>query len=246
MNKDIKLVALDMDGTLLNNQLEVSPYTKKVIQQAMEKGVHVVLSTGRWLDICYPIAEELNLSTYMITSNGSEIWSADKKLLQRHLLDASVVDKMCAFADKVGIGTWLVSTEEVYLEGSRPDDLYAHEWLKMAFVSMNDNQIKQVKEELQKYGNLELSNSLPTNIEVNPEGINKASGLAWVCEKIGITMDEIMAVGDSLNDIRMIEEAGIGVAVGNAQEAVKNAADFVTDTNENDGVAKAIEKFVLK
>ncbi|MGM8364563.1 Cof-type HAD-IIB family hydrolase [Virgibacillus sp. W0181] len=245
MEKEIKLIALDMDGTLLNNQLEVSAYTEKIITKALEKDIHVVLSTGRWLEICYPIAESLNLSTYMITSNGGEIWSAEKELLQRQLLDATTLEKLWKFAETIGVGTWLVSTEKVYFEGSRPEDFSKHEWLKMAFVALNNEQKKLIYEELRNYERLELSNSLPTNIEVNPYGVNKASGLEWVCKEIGITMSEVMAVGDSLNDIRMIEKAGIGVAVENAQDAVKDAADYITDTNENDGVAKAIEKFVL-
>jgi Cof subfamily protein (haloacid dehalogenase superfamily) len=92
---------------------------------------------------------------------------------------------------------------------------------------------------------LELTNSLPTNVEANPAGVSKAAALHFLCERMGITMEEVMAVGDSLNDIKMIQASGVGVAMGNAQEAIKNVADFVTDTNNNNGVAKAIERVAL-
>jgi len=99
--------------------------------------------------------------------------------------------------------------------------------------------------QLSFFEGLELTNSLPSNVEVNPTGVTKARALHSLCGEIGITMDEIMACGDSLNDIKMIQESGIGVAMGNAQEAVKKAADFITDHHDKDGVAKAIERFAL-
>ena len=86
---------------------------------------------------------------------------------------------------------------------------------------------------------------LPTNIEVNPSGVNKANGLKRVCRELGITMDQVMAIGDSMNDKKMIMQVGLGIAMGNAQEQIKLVADDVTDTNNNDGVAKAIERFIL-
>ena len=103
-----------------------------------------------------------------------------------------------------------------------------------------------VQKELQERGEFELSNSTPTNIEVNPAGINKARGLTLVCERLGIEMKNVMAVGDSLNDLAMIAEAGLGIAMGNAQEVVKKAAAWVTSTNNEDGVALAIHKWVIK
>lgn len=90
-----------------------------------------------------------------------------------------------------------------------------------------------------------MTNSHPCNIELNPKGVSKASGLKEVCRRLGIDMSEVVAVGDSLNDLAMIREAGLGVAMGNAQEEVKKAADWTTVTNEEDGVAEVIFKKVL-
>lgn len=241
----IKLVALDMDGTLLNNDEEVSDYTREVIAKALEEDVHVVLSTGRWLDSCYSYAELLRLPSYLITSNGGEIWTVNKELRDQHLLDPKRVQMMWELGEEMGVNCWMVATDGVWRR-SRPDDFFAHQWLKYGCDSLDTTKLDKIVEELSHYDDeLELTNSLPTNIEVNPKGVNKASALKKVCHELGITMNNVLAIGDSLNDIKMIQQAGIGVAMGNAQEAIKNVADHVTDTNNDDGVAKAIEKFVL-
>ncbi|SFA87598.1 hypothetical protein SAMN04488072_10313 [Lentibacillus halodurans] len=241
---DIKLIALDMDGTLLNSEQAVSDFNREKIAQALAKDVHVVLSTGRWLSSCYPYAESLNLSSYLITCNGGEIWTVDKELRERHLLNPERVQMMWELADDMGINTWMVSTDKIWY-GNGPDHFSDHEWLKYGCDSHDTEKLDTIVKELSYYDDLELTNSLPTNIEVNPKGVSKASALQHVCDEIGITMENVMAAGDSLNDIKMIQEAGIGVAMGNAQEAIKNVADYVTDTNNQHGVGQAIEKFVL-
>ena len=243
--QDIKLIALDMDGTLLTPDHEVSEANRNAIAKAMDKGVTVMLSTGRWLDFCYAYAEDLKLNTYLVTVNGGEVWTSSKELVERHTHTQELMEKMWHIGNNVGVNMWCVATDKIYNAGEHPDDFYAREWLKIGYNSEDKNKLDQVRKGLAKFTSLELTNSLPTNIEVNPLGVNKANGLVRVCKELGITMDEVMAVGDSLNDIKMIEQAGLGVAMGNAQEAIKDVADFVTDTNNDDGVAKAIERFIL-
>lgn len=126
-----------------------------------------------------------------------------------------------------------------------PEDLLSHEWLKFGFQIDEDELRKSILEELKGKGIFEISNSSLKNIEVNAIGINKAKGLQKVCALLGISMDNVMAVGDSLNDIAMITEAGLGIAMGNAQDTVKQAADDITGTNKESGVAQAIRKWVL-
>ncbi|QKY69972.1 Cof-type HAD-IIB family hydrolase [Lentibacillus sp. CBA3610] len=241
---DIKLIALDMDGTLLNSEQAVSDFNQEKIAQALAQGVDVVLSTGRWLGSCYPYAESLNLKSFLITCNGGEIWTIDKKLKERHLLDPERIKLMWELAQDMELNTWMVSTDSVWY-GTRPDDFDAFEWLKFGCDTNESEKLDTLVKQLSHYDDLELTNSLPMNIEVNPKGVSKASALHNVCEELGITMANVMAAGDSLNDIKMIQEAGVGIAMGNAQEAIKNVADYVTDTNDQDGAGKAIEKFVL-
>ncbi|GGB55106.1 HAD-IIB family hydrolase [Virgibacillus dakarensis] len=241
---EIKLVALDMDGTLLTSEQEVSKRTREAIAQALANDVHVVLSTGRWISSCRPFAESLNLTSYLVTVNGGEIWTFDKELKERHLIDTKLMEMMWELGAENDMTSWMVSTDDIWYD-ARPANFNDHEWLKIGFDSHDKEKLDDLVKKLSYHKELELSNSTPTNIEVNPIGVNKATALRSVCEWIGTTMNNVMAVGDSLNDIKMIQQGGIGIAMGNAQDAVKKAADFVTDTNNQDGVAKAIERFVL-
>ncbi|MDY0405061.1 Cof-type HAD-IIB family hydrolase [Virgibacillus sp. 179-BFC.A HS] len=242
---EIKLIALDMDGTLLNSENRISEQNKRTIKQAMEQNVHVVLSTGRWLGTCYPYAEELRLQSYLITSNGGQIFTMEKELVEEHLLETESLEKMYRIGEAAGADMWLVSTKGIYRDGL-PVNFKEQKWLKFGCVSDDLVKMDHVVEEVSKIGNLELTNSMPNNLEVNPIGVNKANALRTICKKLGITMENVLAAGDSLNDIKMIEQAGVGVAMGNAQNAVKKVADYVTADHNDDGVAKAIERFVLQ
>jgi hypothetical protein len=240
----IKLIALDMDGTLLNDAQEVTEDNRAAIEKALAKDVHVILSTGRAIDTCYNYGIDLKLPSYIITTNGAEIYTMEKELLKRTTLDAGTIEKLYNIAVQVGVGFWMNSTEGSFRKGL-PHNFEQYDWLKFGCYSTDQKKLDILVKEFSKIDGLELTNSLPTNIEVNRKGVNKAWALRYLCEKIGITMENVMACGDSLNDIKMIQEAGIGVAMGNAQEAIKNVSDHVTADNNQSGVARAIEKFVL-
>lgn len=243
--KQIKLIALDMDGTLLNRDHTVSEANRVAIQAAMDKDIHVVLSTGRSLATCREHADSLNLTSYLVTVNGGEIWDKEKKLVERNSLKHEDIQLMWNLRNEYQTDFWAISTDKVWYE-EFPEDIYAHEWLKFGFDISDGAVLKTVRAILAENDALEISNSNPSNLEVNAAGINKANGLKKVCSLLGITMDNVIAMGDSLNDYTMIREAGIGVAMGNAQEKVKKVADWVTATNDDDGVAVAIRKWVLK
>ncbi|WP_284037687.1 Cof-type HAD-IIB family hydrolase [Neobacillus sp. 114] len=241
---DIKLIALDMDGTLLNNQHEISVANREAIKEAQDKGVFVVLSTGRSFLNSHNHADSLNLSSFLVTVNGSEIWDEKRELVRRSLVKSEQIEWMLKLANEHKATFWAISTERNW-HNEMPEDLHSVEWMKFGF-NIHDDAVREIViKELEARGEFELSNSAPFNIEVNASGINKAQGLKLVCERLGIEMKNVMAVGDSRNDLAMIKEAGIGVAMGNAQEIVKETADWVTASNEEDGVAKAIHKWVL-
>ncbi|MCQ9282207.1 MULTISPECIES: Cof-type HAD-IIB family hydrolase [Priestia] len=243
--KEFKLIALDMDGTLLNNQQEISEENRAAIAKAQEQGVHVVLSTGRSLLTCREYAQSLQLSSYLITVNGSEIWDESGQLVERKLIDASHIEKMWNLTQEHKLNFWAVTTDKVWRD-EFPEDIASQEWLKFGYDIPDDALREEVLKQIAGISDFEISNSSLTNLEINALGINKAKGIMTVCERLGISMDEVIAMGDSLNDMAMIEAAGCGIAMGNAQEAVKEAADWVTDTNVNNGVAKAISHWVLK
>ncbi|MCY9135682.1 Cof-type HAD-IIB family hydrolase [Bacillus atrophaeus] len=241
---DIKLIAIDMDGTLLNDEQLISEGNRQAIREAEDKGVYVVISTGRTLMTCRELAESLKLSSYLITANGSEIWDSEFNLVERQLLHTDHIQMMWDLKNKHNTNFWASTVDKVW-RGEFPESITDHEWLKFGFDIEDDDIRNEVLTELKKNKELEITNSSPTNIEVNALGINKAAALAKVSEKLGFTMENVMAMGDSLNDIAMIEKAGVGVAMGNAQDIVKETADWVTDTNIEDGVAKAIRHWVL-
>ncbi len=159
-------------------------------------------------------------------------------------MKAELIQWMWELSKQHNTKFWAINTERNW-NNEMPEDLHTKEWLKFGFTIDDDATRELILKELEAKGEFELTNSTLKNIEVNPKGITKAKGLELVCQRLGIEMKNVMAAGDSLNDLAMIKAAGLGVAMGNAQEAVKKVADWVTATNEEDGVAKAIRKWAL-
>ncbi|PCD06852.1 phosphoglycolate phosphatase [Peribacillus simplex] len=233
-----------MDGTLLNKAGEISEENRRAIKEAENQGVFVVLSTGRSFATCSDFAKSMELQSYLITVNGSEIYDNQGKLVERNIVDSDSIQWMWELSQKYGTHFWAISCDNIY-RAEMPEKIHDSQWLKFGFDTDDESIRKIIMDELVSKGNFEISNSSPTNIEVNAMGVNKAKAIKLVCSLLDITMDNVMAVGDSLNDLAMISEAKVGVAMGNAQEIVKEKADWVTATNEEDGVAKAIRKWAL-
>ncbi|MUT68523.1 Cof-type HAD-IIB family hydrolase [Paenibacillus sp. NEAU-GSW1] len=246
---DYKLIALDMDGTLLNEQSEISKENGEWIQRALDAGITVSFSTGRGFRSALPFAEQLKLETPMITVNGSEVWQKPHVLHKRTLLSPGYVKRLHEVAQQhPGTWFWAYTTEEVFnLERwiNPATDYEAHHWLKFGYYTEDEQVRQRIYDEVAEWGALEITNSSPWNWEMNAKGITKASAIRELCSLMGIEMSQVVAVGDSLNDIAAIREAGLGVAMGNAQEAVKEAADAVTLTNDEHGVAEVIKRYVL-
>jgi len=244
-----KLLALDMDGTLLNEQTEISEENEYWINKALDAGVTVSFSTGRGFPSALPYAEQLKLDTPMITVNGSEIWHRPHELHKRTLLDSEHVRRLHELALAYEEPWfWAYTTQRIYNKESwieTPGDYEGYQWLKFGYYTEDDAARGKILQEVQSWDLFEITNSSPWNIELNPKGISKASGLRELCGLMGIDMSEVVAVGDSLNDIAAIREAGLGIAMGNAQDAVKEAADAVTATNDEHGVAEVIKQYIL-
>jgi len=242
-----KLIALDMDGTLLNPNKEISEQNRLWIARAIESGVRVTLATGRPISDASAFARDLQLDTPLVINNGSEVWSLPDKLLARHILDSQLVSRILtevlpAYADQVNF--WSHTVEGRVNKSNLPEDVHSLRWLQLGLSSKNIGLLQEIRSELETWNAFEISNSAVTNIELNAPGINKASGLREVCGILGIRMSEVIAIGDSLNDVPMIREAGLGVAMGNDQESVKAIADVVALTNAEDGVARIIEAHI--
>ncbi|MFE5323954.1 Cof-type HAD-IIB family hydrolase [Paenibacillus sp. NPDC056579] len=241
-----KLIALDMDGTFLTEEKTVSAENRKAIEAAAAAGVTVMFATGRGIPNVMPYVEELGLQSPIVTVNGSEVWSAPKQLHSRTFLEPELVKSMREIAQKYDTWYWAYAVNGIYnKERWTTESLETEQWLKFGYYYEDEVSLKAIHDQLVSWGQLEITNSHPCNIELNPKGVSKASGLHVVCGLLGIDMSQVIAMGDSLNDVSMIREAGLGVAMGNAQDAVKSLADVVTGTNEEHGVAQIIEKYVL-
>lgn len=244
-----KLLALDMDGTVLNDQLVISEENTRWLNRAIEAGVIVMFSTGRGYDKVIDYVNLLKLDSPMITVNGSEVWLNSEQLLYRTLLEAELVERLYHLAQKYkDVWFWAYSTDQIYNKenwSTLKTPIQEHQWLKFGYYMEDLHTINQIRQEIESWGLLEISNSSPYNIELNALGISKASALSKLCNHIGIQMSEVISIGDSLNDIKAIKESGLGVAMANAQDEVKAAADYVTLNNNEHGVAHVVKKFIF-
>lgn len=270
----IKLLAIDMDGTLLNEEKHIDTPQKEAVQKAIEAGIKVVLCTGRPLFGVLPVYGELelekyNLDEYVILNNGCSL----RKTTNWELLDNKEITKEdVIYLDKLRKGYNLdltVSNDNDYFVVGDKANKYTIEDGKLVYVDIKPISLEEAtsrkhkffksmylgeEEEIQRFKN-DNENLLKDKydavlsqihiFEMLPFGTNKAAALKELAEKLGIEREEIMTIGDGNNDVEMLEFAGIGVAMGNGTESAKKAANYVTDTNENHGVAKAIEKYIL-
>jgi hydroxymethylpyrimidine pyrophosphatase-like HAD family hydrolase len=189
--------------------------------------------------------EQLGLESPIVTVNGSEVWQAPHRLHQRHLLDPAIISELHRLARYYDTRYMAYSVGKISSNEQWVEDIYAEKWLKFGYQTENHQHRQEIINTLRGWESLEITSSNPLNIEINPIGVHKGAGVQAVCGLLGITMSQVVAIGDSLNDINMIRKAGLGIAMGNAQDEVKRAADKVTATNKEDGVAAAIRDYIL-
>jgi hydroxymethylpyrimidine pyrophosphatase-like HAD family hydrolase len=237
------MLALDLDGTTLNEEKVISNENRKWIKTAEEYGIKVVFATGRGASSTSQYMQELGLHGPMVTVNGSEVWLKPGELLDRQCLDAEMLKLLHKLALEYGASFWVNAVEGIFRDELWPAD-YTHRCMKFGIVTSNGGHLQQIKSLLESTGKVELTSSHPHNVEINPAGVHKARGIRLLCEQYGITMRDVVAVGDHTNDLHLIREAGLGVAMGNAEKAVMLAADYITDTNENNGVARIIRELL--
>ncbi len=240
-----RMIALDMDGTLLNESNLISEENQYWINRAVEAGIAVCMATGRGHASIRPFVEQMGLRSPFVAVNGSEVWKDKDRLHHRVLMDVDIIKEMLKLANTHDVWFWAYGLNHVYNRDNWQGFPEEEQWLKFGYYTDNEQLRLSLLQEISSWGKLEITNSNPNNMEMNPLGINKSYGIKKMCEMIGCGMEEVVAMGDSMNDIAMITDAGLGVAMGNAQERVKQAADVVAPTNEDDGVSFIIRKYVL-
>ena len=271
----IKLIAIDMDGTLLNEKKHIDKAQKEAIHEAIEAGIKIVLCTGRPLYGILPFYEELGLSEldsegYVILNNGCSIHKTkDWELIDQVNFTSDDIDYLHKLSEGYDINFTLVNDYYYFnIDNRKPtDELITdagfvfsditnislkeakngkHKIIKIMFLG-NPNIMADFQKENENILKDKYSSVLsqPYVYEILPKGNNKGTGLKKLAKKLGIKQEEIMAIGDGNNDIEMFEYANYSVAMENGTELAKKAAKYQTDSNENDGVAKAIRKYAL-
>lgn len=243
--KRYRLLALDLDDTLLTKDKQISAANKKWIDKAHQAGVTVIFATGRGLQKVEYLLEELALSGPMVLVNGAEIWAEKGKVLERHYINREDIHILHDLAERADAKFWGYSVESLTHKRDWTTEMLDRSWLKFGIRHDDLAVINQLREAADQLPNISVTRSAPFNMEVSFKGISKGSGVRRLCDYLDIKMTEVMAIGDNLNDIRLIKAAGLGIAMGNADPELKRVADAVTDHHEKDGVAKAIQRYLF-
>lgn len=267
-----KLIALDMDGTLLNSNKEISQKTLEMINKAFEAGKEVILSTGRCVAELKPYFDLMPKLRYVNCVSGALVYDLkeDKKIYS-NAISVENINKILEIAKKEELLIHILTKDSIVQRSSyenieyygmgvykplfkqvatKVDDIYDYykenpipvEKLNLYHHSQ-DGRIRS-RERLSNM-NLTLVNAEAASLEISAIGVSKGTGLIKLCEHIGISIEETIAVGDADNDIAVLKTAGLAVAMGNANDTVKGICDVMVSDCDHDGCAEAIEKYLL-
>lgn len=274
MKQSIKMIGFDLDGTLLTSDKKIGTYTKEILDEAIQRGIIVLPVTGRPLAGVPEELKSYKGIDYMITSNGARVVEHGKSIFERlvsvktsrNILDIfedydtlreiyydgqgyaqrDKMEQMEKYMKTPVMAEYILRTrlpvEDLngkFAAEDRPLD-------KVQALFTNQEEKMEAWKRIEALGDVEVTGALSNNIEVNASGVHKGNALLWLAQRLGIQREEIMAFGDGANDIKMMRDAGIGVAMENSIEAVKEAADMITVSNDAEGVAHTIENYILK
>lgn len=268
----IKLIALDTDGTLLNSEGKILTSTKEVLKKALDQGIKIVLCSGRPVAGLKGYMDELGIrgsAQYVITLNGAIIRNADDDIIAEDLVSNDFYRKMTAFGMEYKIPFNIVDSHSRIITADHNVDpmIYQQAYENQAVLyirtpdsipednisiakgcfvgdpALLDEYEPKIRKEFGK--DLYVVRADPHFLELLNADVNKGNGLKTLCTKLGFNSDEVMAFGDERNDISMFKVAGTAVAMGNANDDAKQAADYVTASNDEDGIKQAVDKFVF-
>ncbi|WP_129598280.1 Cof-type HAD-IIB family hydrolase [Anaerophilus nitritogenes] len=270
-----KLVVSDMDGTLLNSKNVVSEENKIALQKLIDKDIHIAIATGRIYTSAKVYAKYLDIVTPIIACNGAIVKDLNtNEILYESYMEKEDVLKVIEICKKYGLYYQFYNEDTFYTEELAYSSLKYSEWnktlkeedrvrielikdgysyiqnhnekiYKMSLMSDDQKILVEARKELETIDSLEVSKSWYNNIEIMKKGVSKGRAIEELTKYLGVKREEIISFGDNENDMSMLNYAGLGVAMGNSEEIVKKSADYITSTNDEDGVAKALYKFVL-
>jgi len=260
----IKAVILDLDGTLLNNNHEISNENKRVLKELVKKGIKVYLCSGRPYTSMLKYHDELELTTPIISFNGAKVLNPDGTLYHEESIEGDILKKLIEISRRENIHMNLYQGKDWLVENSKREEAKGYsektglipiekdfkklENLKSdkALYISSYERLQELQEEIRgSYPNdLDTIFSTRNYLEILKKGVNKGSTMKIVLEKEGISLEESISFGDGLNDKELLMVAGIGVAMENSFDGLKEVADEITVTNEEDGVAKVLKRYL--
>lgn len=276
LKKNIRMVALDLDGTTFDSAGDISEHTVNTLEEAAAAGAHIVVSTGRSYASLPDHIKDVSGIEYAITSNGAHVnRMGSGEQIYSDFLDPQAVERVAELKAEAGADIEVFINGKAYVDESYYEDVKENgcEFRNADYVLWSRRPVPDVtalmlenKEEIENVNfvfrtlelleeakpkvcaieNANITSSFLSNLEVGGPNTSKKTALLWLTDRLGISTDELMCCGDAPNDQAMLELAAIGVAVANAWGGLKDHADYITASNDDDGVALAIEKFVLK
>lgn len=271
-----KMICLDMDGTVLNDEKKVSKENVEAIKKAHDIGVKVAICTGRLFANAKVYAGMFGIKAPVIASNGAYIKDKDSnEIIYESILTEEDAKKIYEILNKYGIAIFFNTSDSVISNRSFNDEntyvrmnkllpedqkvnliytedmlhcieKHKEEILKCICIEKDIEKLQKARREIEELSKFEVVSSFGDNFEVMCKGVSKGRAVEVLANYYNVPREDIICIGDNENDLSMIEYAGLGIAMGNADERVKKIAKYVTDTNNNSGVAKAIEKFILE
>ena len=263
----IRLIALDLDGTLLNSALKVSERNAEAVKRALDTGVKVVLATSRWYLMAKRTAERLGIDAPLICNNGAIVKRPQDGDELLHLrLDQELARDVTALADERGWETFTTIEDATYMRmrpgiiperlpaGLRVSERQTEEVARgqpTAVLVFGEEAVNEISQRFLPASDGRAKFSLnrpplyPHYVILTHPDADKASALEIVCNDLDVPLSDVMAMGDSESDLEMLRRAGLGIAVNNSPDEVKRAALHIAPTNDDDGVAWAIERFAL-
>jgi len=270
-DRPVKLIVMDVDGTLVDDQKQLPDVNRRALQAAVDAGLHIAIGSGRMIPSIEIVQETIGLDCAIIAYNGGKVVgprAENRPLLSHSPVPAAVAESMIDFTRERGLCLNFYFEDRLFADAAHSsaplpqlyagrtgsvyqhtnlDELRGSEPTKMIILAEPDERNRLFDELVPVWqGKVNIQKTDPEYLELMAPGVDKATALPALAGYFGLEVDQVLAVGDADNDVRMVELAGIGVAVSNARETVLEVADYKTERDNNDGaVAEAIERWAL-
>ena len=276
INQDIRVVGLDLDGTLLRDDKTISEYTRTILSAAIERGIYILPATGRTRTAVPECVRSIEGIQYGVCSNGAAV--VDLETGEEFYSCKLSLEEACQLMERIESYHTMY---DCYIEGQgyterrffEELDYYQVEPKIQEMIRQTRNPVDNLLEEVKKMGHpvekinmffrkpedrqkaleelstlpfVKVTSSLTNNLEINTAACNKGAALLGFAQKKGFTREQVMCCGDGNNDFDMIRMSGVGVAMMNGESQIKEIADYITYTNEEDGAARAIKRLCMR